>query len=178
MAAFTPRIVGFACNHCGYAAADSAGGLRHEYPPTIHLIRLPCTGRLEVIHLLKALEAGADGVIVVGCMEGDCSFNTGNIWARRCVNLTKTLLEEIGVEPERLEMYNIPGPNGAGFAVAANEFAEQIQALGPSPARRDDVSPFAAADEAARDISLPNDTAQRDAPASSPVTATEEGHRE
>jgi coenzyme F420-reducing hydrogenase delta subunit len=168
----SPRIIGFACNHCGYAAADSAGGLRREYPPAIHLIRLPCTGRLEIIHLLTAVEAGADGVFVVGCMEGDCSFSTGNLWARKCVDHAKRLLEEVGMEPDRLEMYNIPGPNGAGFAAAANEFTGRIVALGPSPARRDDVSPVATTREAVKEIALPDDAA-------SPVTTTiKEGPRE
>jgi len=150
-----PQIVGLACNHCGYASADSAGGLRRAYPPAVHMIRLPCTGRLEVIHLLKAIEAGADGVMVVGCLEGDCSFMTGNLWARQVVNHVKDLLTELGMEPERVEMYNIPGPNGAGFAAAATEFTERIKALGPGFVKRAGVDPHHAAREALGDNALP-----------------------
>ncbi len=149
------RIIGLACNHCGYASADSAGGLRRAHPPAVHMIRLPCTGRLEVIHLLKAFEAGADGVMVVGCLEGDCSFMTGNLWARRVVDHVKRLLTELGLDPERVEMFNIPGPDGAGFAAAAGAFAERIAALGPSPVRRADADPRRATRVALGDDALP-----------------------
>jgi coenzyme F420-reducing hydrogenase delta subunit len=149
------QIVGLACNHCGYASADSAGGLRRAYPPAVRMIRLPCTGRLEVIHLLRAIEAGADGVMVVGCLEGDCSFMTGNLWARQVVNHVKGLLTELGMEPERVEMYNIPGPNGAGFAAAATAFTERIQRLGPNPVKRAGADPHHAARQALGDNALP-----------------------
>jgi len=151
---FEPQIVGLACNHCGYASADSAGGLRRAYPPAISLVRIPCTGRIEAIHLLKAFEAGADGVVVVGCVEGDCLYSTGNLWARQCVNHVKEILTETGVEPERLEMYNIPGPNGAGFAATVTAFAERIKALGPSPAKRPGAQPQEDARAALGNIAL------------------------
>jgi coenzyme F420-reducing hydrogenase delta subunit len=150
-----PQIVGLACNHCGYASADSAGGLRRSYPAAVHMIRLPCTGRLEVIHLLKAIEAGADGVMVVGCLEGDCSFMTGNLWARQVVDHVKRLLDELGIEPGRVEMYNVPGPNGAGFAAAATAFTERIRQLGPNPLKNAGADPEHAAREALGDVALP-----------------------
>lgn len=60
------QIVAFACEHCAYAAADLAGSLRMQYPPSIKIIQLPCTGRMDVLLILKALEAGLDGVMVAG----------------------------------------------------------------------------------------------------------------
>jgi coenzyme F420-reducing hydrogenase delta subunit len=174
---FEPEIVGLACNHCGYASADSAGGLRREYPTAVHMIRLPCTGRIEVIHLLKALEAGADGVFVVGCLEGDCSFMTGNLWARQIVTYVKKLAGEVGLEPERLEMYNIPGPNGAGFAAAATEFTARIKALGPNPGKRSGLSAHAATKAALAGIALPDEqaTAATGAAPAAAVAPREEG---
>ena len=94
-----PEIIVFACHYCAYAAADLAGSMRLQYPPTIRIIKLPCTGKLEVIHVLKALEAGADGVYAAGCMEGECHYLKGNLWARRRIDYVKRLLEEMGFEP-------------------------------------------------------------------------------
>jgi coenzyme F420-reducing hydrogenase delta subunit len=108
-----------------------------------------------VIHLLKAIEAGADGVMIVGCLEGDCSFMTGNLWARKVVGRVKQMLAEMHIEPERVEMFNIPGPNGAGFAAAATEFTERIRQLGPSPVKHAGADPERAAREALGDAALP-----------------------
>jgi coenzyme F420-reducing hydrogenase delta subunit len=140
-----PEIIVFACHYCAYAAADLAGSMRLQYPPTIRIIKLPCTGKLEVIHVLKALEAGADGVYAAGCMEGECHYLKGNLWARKRIGYVKKLLEEMGLEPERVEMYNMSSAMGPRFAEVANEFTERIRALGPSPLRSDDVSPVEAA---------------------------------
>ena len=82
---FEPEIIVFACHYCAYAAADLAGSMRLQYPTTIRMIKLPCTGKLEVIHLLKAIEAGADGVYAAGCIEGECHYLKGNLWARKRV---------------------------------------------------------------------------------------------
>ncbi len=140
-----PEIIVFACHYCAYAAADLAGSMRLQYPPTIRIIKLPCTGKLEVIHVLKALEAGADGVYAAGCMEGECHYLKGNLWARRRIDYVKKLLEEMGLEAGRVEMYNLSSAMGPRFAEIATEFTERIRALGPSPLRRDDVSPVEAA---------------------------------
>ena len=102
----------------------------------IRMIKLPCTGKLEVIHLLKALEAGADGVYAAGCLEGECHYLKGNLWARKRVNYVKTLLAELGIEPERVEMYNMSSAMGAKFAEVATEFTERIKQLGPNPVKR------------------------------------------
>ena len=84
---FEPEIIVFACHYCAYAAADLAGSMRLQYPTNIRMIKLPCTGKLEVIHLLKALEAGADGVYAAGCMEGECHYLKGNLWAQEAGGL-------------------------------------------------------------------------------------------
>src|SRR5450756_929824 len=103
---FEPEIIVFACHYCAYAAADLAGSMRLQYPTNIRMIKLPCTGKIEVIHLLRAIEAGADGVYAAGCLEGECHYLKGNLWARKHVDHVKTLLEEMGIEPERVEIYN------------------------------------------------------------------------
>jgi F420-non-reducing hydrogenase iron-sulfur subunit len=154
---FEPEIIVFACHYCAYAAADLAGVMRLEYPSGIRIIKLPCTGKLEVIHLLRALEAGADGVYAAGCMEGECHFLKGNLWARKRVNHVKRLLSEVGIEPERVEMYNMSSAMGVRFAEVATEFTQRIKELGPNPAKRAGVSPHAAAREALGDIAMPEE---------------------
>ena len=146
--AFEPEIIVFACHYCAYAAADLAGSMRLQYPTNIRMLKLPCTGKLETIHLLKAIQAGADGVYAAGCLEGECHYLKGNLWARKRVNHVKELLAEVGLEPERVEMYNMSSAMGPRFAEVANEFTDRIRALGPSPLRRPDVSPAEAAHEA------------------------------
>jgi len=132
---FEPIIVAFACHYCAYAAADLAGAMRLQYPHNIRIVKLPCTGKVDVRHLLLAFEKGADGVMVAGCREGDCHFVDGNIKARKRVNYVKKLLEEIGLEGERLEMFNMSSAEGPRFAEAVREMTERIRQLGPSPLR-------------------------------------------
>ena len=168
---FEPEIIVFACHYCAYAAADLAGSMRLQYPTNIRMIKLPCTGKLEVIHLLKAIESGADGVYAAGCLEGECHYLKGNLWARKRVNHVKDLLAEVGIEPERVEMYNMSSAMGAKFAEVATEFTERIKALGPNPVKREGVDAHAAAREALGGAAMPDD------PAPSAATS-EEGHAE
>jgi len=98
MGEFEPTIVAFCCHYCAYGAADLAGSMRLEYPPNIRIIRLPCTGKVTPIFLLRAFEKGADGVYVAGCLEGDCHFMHGNLVAKPRVNYTKKLIQEVGLE--------------------------------------------------------------------------------
>jgi F420-non-reducing hydrogenase iron-sulfur subunit len=107
--------------------------MRLTYPDSIRIIRLPCTGKVDVIHLMKAFQKGADGVYVVGCLEGECHFLTGNLRAKKRVEYVKILLNEIGIGGERLEMYNIAASDGPLFAKVAHEMHERIVALGPNP---------------------------------------------
>jgi len=136
MADFEPIIVAFCCHYCAYGAADLAGSMRLEYPPNIRVIRLPCTGKVTPILLLRAFEKGADGVYVAGCLEGDCHFIQGNLVAKPRVNYTRKLIQEVGLEPERLGMFNMSAAMGPRFAEVAREFTERIKTLGPSPLRK------------------------------------------
>ncbi len=131
-----PRIVTFLCHYCAFAAADMAGVMRLQYPPNLRIIRFPCTGKLDVLHIMRAFEAGADGVMVAGCEEGSCHYVKGNLIAKRRVAHAKRLLERIGIEPERLHMYNLSSSQGPRFAQFAREMIEKVGALGPSPLRR------------------------------------------
>jgi F420-non-reducing hydrogenase iron-sulfur subunit len=107
--------------------------MRLTYPDSIRIIRLPCTGKVDVIHLMRAFQKGADGVYVAGCLEGECHYLTGNLRAKKRVEYAKKLLEEIGIGGERLEMYNIAASDGPRFALVAREMHERIVALGPNP---------------------------------------------
>jgi F420-non-reducing hydrogenase iron-sulfur subunit len=132
---FEPRILAFCCKYCAYAAADLAGSMRLSYPANIKVIQVPCTGRVDIIHLLRAIEDGADGVYVAGCLEGECHFIEGNLRARKRVNYVKEVLKDIGIEPERVEMYNLSSAMGPRFAEIAQEMTQKIKELGPSPVK-------------------------------------------
>jgi F420-non-reducing hydrogenase iron-sulfur subunit len=110
--------------------------MRLNYPTFIKVIKVPCTGRVDVLTILKAFESGVDGVYLAGCLEGECHFLKGNLRARKRGNYAKTLLEEVGIEPERLQMYNLSSAQGQRFAAFANEMAERVRALGPSPIKK------------------------------------------
>ena len=107
--------------------------MRLSYPTNIKIIKLPCTGKIDVLYLLKTFQSGADGVYVAGCMEGDCHYLTGNLRARKRVEYAKKILDEVGVGGERLEMYNMSAAQGPRFVEVANEMNEKIKNLGPSP---------------------------------------------
>ncbi len=109
--------------------------MRLSYPADIKVIQVPCTGRVDILHLLNAIEDGADGVYVAGCLEGECHYLEGNLKARRKVEYVQRTLKELGIEPERVAMYNLSSAQGARFAEIANEMAEKIKALGPTPVR-------------------------------------------
>ena len=107
--------------------------MRLQYPTNVRVIQLPCSGRVDILHLLRSFEDGVDGVYVAGCMEGDCHFLTGNLKARRKVEYVQKVLESLGIEPERIAMYNMSSAEGPRFAEVAREFTERIKKLGPSP---------------------------------------------
>lgn len=131
----TLQIVAYCCHYCAYAAADLAGVLRLPYPSETKIVEIPCTGRLDMLEVLHALEHGADGVMVAGCLEGDCHFQEGNLSARRRVERLKAILTEIGLEAARIEMFNLSSAMGTKFAEIATTMSQQIGALGPSPLR-------------------------------------------
>lgn len=131
---FEPQIVAFCCNYCSYAAADLAGSIRMTYPANIKIVHVPCSGRVDILHLIKALENGADGVYIAGCMEGDCHFETGNYKARKRVKYLQKMLADINIEPERVQMFNIAASDAPKFARVAEEVTRKITELGPNPA--------------------------------------------
>ena len=139
-ATIEPNIIAFCCKYCSYAAADLAGSMRLSYPANIKVIQVPCTGRVDIIFLLRAVEDGADGIYVAGCLEGECHFLEGNLRARKRVNYVKRVLEEIGIEPARVEMFNLSSAMGPRFAEIAREMTQRIQELGPSPLRMKQVA--------------------------------------
>ncbi len=130
---FEPKLIAFCCHYCAFAAADLAGSMRIQYPPNVRIIKLPCTGKVDILHVLKSFEDGADGVFIAGCMEGDCHYQKGNFRAKRRVRYVKRLLAEIGVEPERVEMFNLSSAMGGRFAEIVTEMTERVRKLGPSP---------------------------------------------
>jgi F420-non-reducing hydrogenase iron-sulfur subunit len=107
--------------------------MRLQYPPDIKVIMMPCTGRVDIIHLLKAFEAGADAVFVAGCLEGECHYLMGNIRAKKRVHKVKKDFAQIGMEPERVEMFNLSSSEGQKFAAIAKEMVERTLKMGPSP---------------------------------------------
>jgi coenzyme F420-reducing hydrogenase delta subunit len=110
--------------------------MRLNYPPNVKIILVPCTGKVDVIHMLQAIQKGADGVYCVGCLEGTCHYNEGNLRCRERVNHVRALLEEIGLEADRVRMYNLSSGEGPTFAAYATEMTEHIRKLGPSPLRQ------------------------------------------
>ena len=133
MEQFEPVIVAFCCHYCAYTAADMAGSQRLVYPSNVKIIRVPCSGKVDSLHIMKAFEKGADGVYVAGCLDGDCHFKNGNDKATRKVAHMQDYLKEIGIEPERLEMVKISAGMGERFAQVATEMTEKIRNMGPSP---------------------------------------------
>ena len=104
-----------------------------QYPTNIKIVRVPCTGKVDVIHILRAFEKGADGACVIGCLEGECHFNTGNLMARRRVEQAQKILDTIGIGAERAKMFNLSSSEGPRFAQYATEFTAEITELGPNP---------------------------------------------
>lgn len=137
---FEPKILALCCHYCAYAAADLAGSMRLQYPSNVRVLRLPCTGKVDVDYLMRAFEKGVDGVIVAGCLEGGCHFQEGNLRAKRRVGYAKQVLAEAGLEPERLEMFNLSSADGPIFAKIVTEMTERIKKLGPNPLRREAIS--------------------------------------
>jgi coenzyme F420-reducing hydrogenase delta subunit len=109
--------------------------MRLDYPANVKIILVPCTGKVDVIHLLRAFQKGADGAYCVGCLEGTCHYNEGNFRCRERVEHVRLLLEEIGLEKDRVRMYNLSSGEGPTFAAYAHEMTEHIKSLGPSPLR-------------------------------------------
>ena len=127
---FEPRIVGFLCNWCTYTGADLAGTSRLHMASNVRIIRLPCTGRIDPLFMIKAFERGADGVIVSGCHPADCHYTSGNFHARRRWILFRSLLETMGIDLGRIEFAWISAAEGKKFQQTIIELTEKIRQLG------------------------------------------------
>ena len=130
--AWEPKIVAFLCNWCSYAGADLAGTSRMQYPPNIRIIRLPCSGRINPLYIIKALVDGADGIMVSGCHPGDCHYLTGNMYARRRFVMLKRLLTTAGIEPDRVHFTWVSASEGNRFASVVEEVVSKVRILGPN----------------------------------------------
>ncbi len=133
MTDFEPNIIGFLCNWCSYAGADLAGTSRLKYPANIKTIRVMCSGRIDPVYVLEALKKGADGVLIAGCHPGDCHYQSGNYKANRRIKLLKKMVEELGIEPERIRFEYVSASEGKKFSDLVNEMTEEIRKLGPNP---------------------------------------------
>ncbi len=132
---FEPRIVAFLCNWCSYTGADLAGTSRIQYPANVRVIRLMCTGAVDPVYVLKPLLDGADGVLIGGCHPGDCHYQSGNYKARRRVAAVRAILEEAGLDPERVWLRWISASEGRLFADTVREMVAALKAKGPNPLR-------------------------------------------
>lgn len=154
--AWEPKVIGFLCNWCSYAGADLCGVSRYQYPTNIRAVRVMCSTRISPHLVLDLFGAGADGILLGGCHIGDCHYITGNYYTEKRVRLMKKLLEESGVEPERLRLEWVSASEGEKFSKVVTEFTEQVRKLGPSKVKKDEKlkARVAAADAASEEFRL------------------------
>lgn len=124
-----PKIVALLCNWCSYAASDLAGVSRYQYPPSVRIIRVMCSSRVDPAFVLEALAMGIDGVLVCGCHPGDCHYITGNLKEEERINMTRELLEVAGVNSKRLRLKWVAASEGKKFQEVVTEFTEEIKKL-------------------------------------------------
>jgi len=129
---FKPQIVAFCCANCASSAAKVADGMKKALPDNIKIIQVPCTGRIETLHLLKPFEEGADGVYVAGCQTDSCQYISGITKAAKRVEQVKKILEELSMEPERIDVFHMSAGKGQEFVEVADRMVNTIKALGPS----------------------------------------------
>ncbi len=127
-----PTLLGFLCKWCSYAGADLAGTSRKKYPANIRIIKVPCSGRVDPLFIIKALRLGYDGVLVSGCHPGDCHYQTGNYRARRRIAIIKKFLEYMGVDQARVQACWCSASEGDKFVEVATELTEQLREIGPN----------------------------------------------
>jgi coenzyme F420-reducing hydrogenase delta subunit len=128
---YEPNIVAFLCNWCSYAGADLAGTSRVQYPANIQVIRVMCSGRVNPLYVMNALQQGADGVLVSGCHPGDCHYMEGNFYARRRLGMLKDLMEFVGVDPRRFHMSWVSASEGNKWKEVVEKTVEDAREAGP-----------------------------------------------
>jgi coenzyme F420-reducing hydrogenase delta subunit len=126
-----PTITAFICNWCAAGAADLAGDSQLQYSPGVHLVKVPCVGRINPLYIVKALQKGADGVLVAGCHPGDCHFISGNLVQRRKFGVIKKYLGYLGINPDRVQFSWVSASEGTRFANLINKLVNDVQKLGP-----------------------------------------------
>ncbi|MGA1869122.1 MAG: hydrogenase iron-sulfur subunit [bacterium] len=131
MAVWQPKIVAFLCNWCSYAGADLAGTNRLKYKSNIRIIKVPCSGKIDPLFILKSFCSGADGVLISGCHPGDCHYSTGNFYARRKFALIKYLLEFCGMDQRRIHFSWVSAAEGKKWSQVVEEVTESVRAAGP-----------------------------------------------
>ncbi len=134
---FEPKIIGFICKWCTYAAADLAGTSRLQYPPSFLPIRVMCSSRVDPLGVIKTFLEGADGVLIGGCHPGDCHYVQGNYYTRRRFVLLQAVFAGLGLEAERLQLSWISASEGVRFAQVVRDYARKIKNLGPNPTKRE-----------------------------------------
>ena len=130
---FEPKILGILCNWCSYSGADLAGTSRKKYPANVRIMRVMCSGRVDPVFILKALESGADGVLILGCHPGDCHYAAGNYKTIRRVEMLKKLTDQMGIESDRIRLDWVAASEGDNFAEIIKDMTEKIRKLGPFP---------------------------------------------
>ena len=129
---FKPKMLGFLCNWCCYAGADLAGVSRFQYPPNLRIIRLMCSGRVDIEHILRAFSNGVDGVFIGGCWLGECHYITeGNYDALSMMHLCREAMKQVGINPERLRLEWVSASEGIRFAQVVTDFTEKLKKMGP-----------------------------------------------
>ena len=128
---FRPKIVAFCCTNCASAAANVAEGMKKALPENVKIIQVPCTGRIETLHLLKPFEEGADGVYVAGCQEDSCQYVSGITKAAKRVEQVKKILEDLDIEPDRIDVFNLYAGKGQEFVEIACNMTDKVKKLGP-----------------------------------------------
>jgi F420-non-reducing hydrogenase iron-sulfur subunit len=127
-----PRILAILCRWCSYAGADLTGSSRISYPPNIRVLRVPCSGRVNPLFILKGLRSGIDGILVSGCHPGDCHYTAGNYNARRKFSVLTRMLEYVGIDPRRVQFSWVSASEGDKFARVVREVVSDVKALGPN----------------------------------------------
>lgn len=130
MSEFEPRIVGFLCNWCSYAGADKAGSMQKPYPPNLNIVRVMCSGRVEPEFVMEAFKNGADGVLILACHPGDCHYKDGNYKAIQRYRLLGRVLEQMGVEKERLRLEYVSASEGDKFVGIVEDMVSNLKAIG------------------------------------------------
>jgi len=128
---FEPKIVAFLCNWCSYRGSDLAGSSRMKWPTNVKPIRVMCSGRIDPAFILKALKDGADGVLVLGCHPGDCHYESGNYKSRRRMALLSNMLDQLGIEPDRVRLEWVSASEGNRFVSVVSDMTVKVKALGP-----------------------------------------------